>query len=194
MVSPTDPKEVRFTGENSVISLFPGENRPLTTRASHWRTLLSPAGQGHVLFLKSELTGNQVRVYADKIALARYLQEEIISFLFPEASDQSMPVVPAVFDRTGDARTFWTETIYSAEESISMTWYDFAEPFVNREAASDKPPRPLEVYSCIIPARRADVSLNGVLAGGQALPDERDGKFLSSACLALSETWLRPKP
>ena len=125
MVSPTDPNEVRLTGENSFIRLHEAENGPLTTRASHWRVLLSPAGQGHALFIKSDVTDEEVRVYADNIALARWLQEEIESLLFPEFADQGLPVVDAAFSRSGDGSSFWTESVETEEETISLTWYDF---------------------------------------------------------------------
>ena len=77
MVNPTDPNEVRLTGENSFIRLQESEDGPQLTRTSHWRVLWSPAGQGQVLFITSELTSDAVKIYADNIALARWLQEEI---------------------------------------------------------------------------------------------------------------------
>ena len=192
MVSPTDPNEVRFTGENSFIRLFEKKNGPMTTRISHWRSFFSPAGQGHALFLKSELTDDQVLVYSDNIALVRYLQEEIESMLFPEFSDQSLPVIDAIFTRSGDSRSYWTETVESDEDTVLLTWYDFAEPFVVRTAAAP-PTRPLEVYSCFIPARRAQATFNDEVAKGQPLPDQRGDRVGSTASLALSETWVSIK-
>ncbi len=40
--------------------------------------LLSPGGPGHVLFLKSDVTGDQVRIYSDNLAMTRWLQDEIL--------------------------------------------------------------------------------------------------------------------
>ncbi len=80
MVSPIDPNEIRMTGENSFIRLGEEEGGEQTTRSSHWRVLISPGGPGHALFLQSELTDNQVRVYTDNVAAARWLQGEIESF------------------------------------------------------------------------------------------------------------------
>ena len=57
----TDPNRVLLTGENSFIRLAVGDQE--TTRASHWRVLLSPVGAGHVLFIKSVPTEG-VRIYA----------------------------------------------------------------------------------------------------------------------------------
>ena len=53
MSSPIDPNEVRLTGENSFIRL--GGEDAVTTHASHWRVVLSPAGSGHALFFRSDL-------------------------------------------------------------------------------------------------------------------------------------------
>jgi hypothetical protein len=187
--NPTDPNRVLLTGENSFIRLAEGNEQ--TTRASHWRVLLSPVGGGHALFMKSELTDG-VRIYADNIALARWLQEEIESLLFPEFADPSLPVVDAQFTKAGDGRSFWTEKVESEEDNVLLTWHDFVEPFMLRVEAGSAPGRPHGVYSCFIPARQAQVTFNGIVAGGRPYPEMRGDKQSSSACLAWSETWVRP--
>jgi len=48
------------------------------------------------------------------------------------------------------------------------------------------------VYSCFIPARKAQLTINGELASGVVTTDRRGDKDSSSACLAWSETWVRP--
>ena len=190
MVNPTDPNEVRLTGENSFIRLQESEDGPQLTRSSHWRVLWSPAGQGHALFITSELTSAAVKIYADNIALARWLQEEIESMLFPEFADQSIPVISAIFERNGDGQNYWTETVDSAEESIELTWHDFAEPFVLRAEPGSVPGRAHGVYSCFVPARQAQLTVNGQVASGRPFPEQRGDKESSTAVLAWSETWV----
>ncbi len=190
--NPTDPNQVRLTGENSFIRLHNEEGGPMLTRASHWRVLYSPAGPGNILYLKSNLLEDQVLVYSDNIALARWLQEEIESLLFPEFADQSLPVVDAQFTKSGDGRSFWTEKVESEEDTILLTWHDFVEPFMLRVEAGSAPGRPHGVYSCFIPARQAQVTFNGIVAQGRPSPEMRGDKQSSSACLAWSETWVRP--
>ena len=191
MESTVDPNEVRITGENSFMRLSHEDGGPVTTQASHWRALLSPAGPGHVLFLQSELTDDEVRIYSDNIALARWFQEEIErNGDFP---DQSLPVIEAEFSRRGDVRSFSTEEIISTDDEISLTWYDLGEPFVVRFPPGFLPDRPHGVYSVLIPARRAQVVLNGSIASGRPFPDEREGHVGSTCCLAWSETWVRPR-
>ena len=194
MVSPVDPNEIRLTGENSFIQLRHEESGPLTARASHWRILLSPGGPGHVLFLQSELTDNQVRIYSDNIALTRWLQEEIEGGLYADFADESIPVAEAAFSRHGDIRSFSTEKVVSADTEISLTWYDFGEPFLIRlEPGSITLGRPHGVYSVLTPARKAQLVVNGKVAPGRPFPMELGGQAGSSCSLAWSETWVRPR-
>lgn len=189
-LNPTDPNEVRLTGENSFIRLVQEEDGPQTTRVSHWRILYSPSGSGHVLFIKSDLIDDEIRVYSDNIALARWLQGEIESFLFPEFADQSVPVVEAEFIKTGDGRSFWTERVESDEDAISLSWYDFIEPFMLVNPAGSGG-RSYGVYSCFIPALNAQITINGDVVEGDVVQEMRGDKPTSTACLALSETWVR---
>ncbi len=190
--NPTDPNSVRMTGENSFIRLSAEQGGTLTTRVSHWRVLLSPAGTGHVLYLKSDVVDDEVMVYSDNIALARWLQEEIESMLFPEFADQSIPVIEAEFSRSGDTNSFWTESVESDGDTISLTWYDFGEPFMLVAPSGTTPGRAHGVYSCFVPARRAQITINGEVAQGNVFPETRGDKVSSTACLAWSETWVRP--
>ena len=190
MVSPTDTNQVLLTGENNFMRLHLEENGPMTTRAGHWRILLSPVGPGHVLFLKSDVTDDQLRIYSDNIALARWLQDEIVGN--PGMKDPAIPVITATFDRRGDTSFFWTESIETEEESIELTWYDFGEPFVITVPPGSSPDRPLGWNSVFIPARRAQLTINGEVAQGRPFPEQRGVRLSSTAGLALSETWVRP--
>lgn len=191
VMSPIDPNEVRLTGENSFIRLSHEDGGPLTARVSHWRVLYSPAGPGHVLFLQGDITENEVEIYSDNIALARWLQEEIETGIYPGFADQSVPVIEAEFTREGDVRSFSTEKVVSDDVDISLTWYDLLEPFVIRSAPGDG--RTHGVYSVFLPARKAQLVVNGQVAQGQPFPQERGDRTSSTCALAWSETWVRPK-
>lgn len=192
MTSVLDPNEVRLTGENSFIRLAEQDGSEFTTRTSHWRVLYSPAGPGHALFVQSDLTDGHVAAYSDNIALARWLQEEIEAMIYPPFSDTGVQVVEADFERAGDARSFITERVLHTGGEILLTWYDLTEPFVMH-----MPPgyagRTHGVYTVFFPAKRAQVTLNGQLASGRPLPVDREGRESTSACLAWSETWVKPR-
>ena len=192
MASTVDSNEVRVTGENSFIRLGQEEGGDFTTTASHWRVLYSPGGAGHALFLRSELTNDEIVAYSDNIALARWLQEEIEAMINPPFADTKIPVVDAVFERLGDVRSFCTERITARDVDLSLTWYDIMEPM-----AIHAPPgtggRTHGVYTIIIPAKRAQLVLNGRFSSGRPLRAEREGRESTTACLAWSESWVRPR-
>jgi hypothetical protein len=192
MTPPVDPNEVLMTGENSFVRLSPDGGQTMSDRFSHWRVLWCPAGAGHTLFAQSPLLDGRVRIYSDNIAVTRWLQATIETLLYPAFADVSLPVVDAAFEREGDPRSAATESIVSSGEALTLTWYDFNEPFV-----LTMPPgfnnRPIGVFSTFFPARRAQVELNGRFATGLPWAEKRGDRQSSSACLAWSESWVRPK-
>jgi hypothetical protein len=192
MANPVDPNEVLMTGENSFIRLSRDGGKTLADRASHWRVLWCPAGSGTVLFIQSELTDNKVRVYSDNPAVARWLQKTIESLLFPAFADTSLPVIGAEFARGGDARSTAFETITSTTDRIRMTWWDTLEPFVLTMAPGTNG-RPIGVFSTFFPARSAQIELNGRFATAQVWAEQRGDRQSSSACLAWSESWVKPR-
>jgi len=192
MTSPVDPNVLLMTGENSFVRLSHDGGATTSDLFSHWRVLWCPAGPGHTLFVRSELTDGRVRIYSDNIAVTRWLQSTIESVLQSPFSDTSAPATAARFDRSGDPRSAATEQVVAADAVILLTWYDFLEGFV-----LNAPPgfnnRPLGVFSTFFPARSAQASLNGLFAGGKPWLQTRGDRQSSSACLAWSETWVRPR-
>ena len=132
------------------------------------------------------MTNDQVKIYTDNIAMTRWLQGEIEAVLFSEFADQDIPVIDSIFERSGDGINFWTENVDSEDENISLTWYDFETPYMLTVAAGSAEGRPHGVYSCFIPARRAQLTLNGIVAAGRPFPEMRGDRTSSTACLALS--------
>jgi hypothetical protein len=183
-----DPHDVVMTGENSFIRLSSDGGKSLVTRASHWRVLWSPAGQGHVLFLEEK----NIRVFSDNVGMTRYLQQQIEKLLYEPFADPKLPVIDAKFERTGHSLATVEERISTGKTTIVMSWWDFIDPFI-----LTMPPgamkRPLGVYSTFIPARSAQLTVNGEACPGEVFEQERFGKPSSSCCLAWSESWTRPR-
>lgn len=192
MASPVDPNDVLMTGENSFIRLSLDGGTTLSTRVSHWRVLWCPAGAGHALFMQSPLTGGSVQVYSDNIAVTRWLQRTIEALLFPAFADTALPVVGANFSRSGDPRGTAAETVTSATERILLTWYDCLDPFVLTMAPGTNN-RPIGVFSTFFPAKSAQIEVGGRFAPGAPWPEMRGDRQSSSACLAWSETWVKPR-
>jgi hypothetical protein len=186
-----DPHQVVMTGENSFIRLSNDGGKTLVDRVSHWRVLWSPAGQGHALFIESPLIGKAPRVYADNAGVARFLQRTIEVLLHRPFADESLPVADAQFQRTGDSLSTVQERIVFDDGEIVMSYWDLMAPFVLTmpPGAMD---RPLGVYSTFLPARSAQLSVNGAAATAKVFLQDRFGKPASSCCLAWSETWTKP--
>src|SRR3954469_4388985 len=110
---PVDPNEVLMTGENSFIRLSADGGKTHTSRVSHWRVLWCPAGAGHAMFIQSPLTENQVQIYSDNMAVARWLQRNIETLLYPAFADESLPVANAQFSRSGEPHSTCMETVDS---------------------------------------------------------------------------------
>jgi hypothetical protein len=187
-----DPNDVVMTGENSFVRLSNDGGKTFVDRTSHWRVLWSPAGQGHVLFIESPLAGKTPRVYSDNVGVVRYLQRTIEALLHKPFSDETLPVVDAKFERTGHSLSTVGERIVSSHDEIVLTWWDLMTPFI-----LTMPPgaggRPLGVYSTFLPARSAQLSVNGEAATAKVALLDRFGNPASSCCLAWSESWTRPK-
>jgi hypothetical protein len=191
MTSPVDPNDVMMTGENSFIRYSADGGKTQSDRVSHWRVLWCPAGAGHALFAKSTLTGGAVRIWSDNPPVARWLQKEIESHLFPAFADAATPAVPATFVRAGGIDTRACELVTAKDAEVLLSWEDFLAPFVLHMPPGSAN-RPIGVFSTFFPAQAARISLNGRLAAGAPYAEKRGERASSSACLAWSETWVRP--
>src|SRR5262249_50281529 len=107
-------------------------------------------------------------------------------------TDSSLQILDAKFTRSGHSLATVAERGASQKEEMVLTWWDFIEPFI-----LTMPPgamkRPLGVYSTFIPARSAQLTVNGEPAPGAVFEQERFGRPSSSCCLAWSESWTRPR-
>jgi len=188
-MSVADPNRLILTGENPFIRLSKKDGDPNTTNASFWRIIFCPAGPGHVLYLKSELTQDRWRIYSDNIAMARWLQSTVQGMLNAETADVSIPVLDAQFSKSGDPHYFWTERVVSRDEEITLTWYQIGEPLLIHTQPNAEPGRPYGVCTVLMPALGARLSRNGIDAAGHPWPREREARPFSTCALAFSESW-----
>ena len=192
MAQPIDPNEVLMTGENSFIRLSLDGGKTMSSRVSHWRVLWCPAGAGHAMFMQSPLIDNGVQIFSDNMAVARWLQRTIETLLYPAFADVSLPVFDAEFERRGDSRSSAVETVTSDTERVVLTWYDCIEPFV-LTMAPGMGNRPIGVFSTFFPAKAAQIEMSGRFAPGTPWLEMRGDRQSTSACLAWSETWVKPR-
>ena len=193
-MSIADPNRTILTGENPFIRLSEKDGDPNSTDASFWRIIWCPAGPGHVLYLKSELTDNAWRIYSDNIAMARWLQKTVQGVLNPALKDLAIPVTDAAFTKDGDARDYWIEHVSTTDDEIALTWYDLGEPLLIHDQPNQPPNnRPYGVCTLLVPALSTRLTVNGVQAKGQPWRREREGRPFSTCALAFSESWTEPR-
>ncbi len=153
-MSIADPNKTILTGENPFIRLSLKDGDPNSTDADYWRIIFSPAGPGHVLYLKSELTEGRWRIHSDNIAMARWLQATYKACSMPNFPTQRSPVRRRAFSKAGDPRYFWTEYIKSHSEDISLTSFDIGEPLLIHSQPNQIPNRRYGVCTVLIPSAR----------------------------------------
>jgi hypothetical protein len=185
-----NPHELIVIGENSFIRLSTDSGQTASTRCSHWRVLWSSVGAGHALFVDSSIAGG-VRIYADSVPLARFLQREVEYLLYKPFGDIGIAVNPATFVRDGSPPGTCLEVLRSDTEDIRLSWSNFLPPF-NFAAPPGFDGRPIGVQTTFFPAHAASLSLSGRIAEGIPWRLDRGGKHCTTACLAWCETWFRP--
>ena len=193
-MSVADPHKLILTGENPFLRMSDKDGDPNSTDASFWRILFCPAGPGHVLYIKSELTHAHWRIYSDNIAMARWLQQTVQGMLNPDLKDLSIPVTDAEFSKAGDPRYYWTEHVKSHDTDLALTWYDIGEPLLIHTEPNQPPnPRPYGVCTVLVPALSGRLTCNGQQARGKPWKREREGRPFSTSALAFSESWTEPR-
>jgi hypothetical protein len=196
--APSDVKDgkVAVIGENPGIRLAAKDGSAPSTSVSFWRVFQSPAGEGHVCFITSDVAGDgptpdDIRLaFTDNEKLAEYVALQLMTAFDKAYGEKPFPVRRARFERKGDTSTSWTESLTADGYRIDLVWRDLLEPFaIERKAGV--PHNPYTILSTFVPARTAEVVINGRRAAGQATPRMRGARQSSSAFLAFAETWLK---
>jgi hypothetical protein len=104
--------------------------------------------------------------------------------------EKPFPVRPARFERRGDTTTAWKEIVTADGYAIELVWRDFHAPFAI-ESKVGVPHNPYTILSTFVPARTAEVIINGRRASGHVTARMRGTRQSSSAFLAFAETWLK---
>jgi len=178
-----------MTGENPFVRLASEDCDDYTTSVSFWRMTFCPAGPGHVLFAKSELTDNKWRIYSDNVAMTRWLQQTIQGMLTPDLKDESIAITEASFEKSGDPLKSYTETITTGDDTLVCQWGHMREAMMLHTQPGTPAGRPYGLCTVFVPALEASFSVNGKKAAGKAWPRDRDGRPFSTCSLAFSESW-----
>ena len=193
--------KVYVTGENPGIRLLDKEGGKVITAVSYWRIIWSPVGPGHIGFVTTgdgKSPGDLRVAFVDNRKLNDFLTQQIMVNLDPSLSERPFTVVQATFgdagqgtfSAAGDTMTERRVTFKSDKYAVALVWRDFYEPFqLDIPVVGGR--NPFGITSLFIPAKSADVIINGKKAAGNVYPQKRGPAQSSSAFLAFSESWVK---
>jgi hypothetical protein len=193
--------KVYVTGENPGIRLLDKPGGQVLTAVSYWRIAWSPAGAGHVCFVTTgdgKSPGDLRIALVDNQKLYDFLTEQMLSTFDKTLAQRPFTVMQAKFDDPGqgtfnDSKDTMIErkvTSKSAKYEVTLVWRDFYEPF-QIDTPVGGPRNPFGVASLFIPAKSADVIINGKKSAGSVFPQPRGPVQNSTAFLAFSESWVK---
>ena len=114
--------------------------------------------------------------------MARWLQSTVVGAISAQLRDPAIPVADAQFNRSGNARDFWTERLDASNEQIALTWYRLGEPFLVHTQPNSMPGRPYGMCTVLIPALGARLTRNGIEAEGRPWPRDREVVHPAPVC------------
>jgi hypothetical protein len=149
----------------------------------------TPKGLGHTLFLNSELTNDEWRIYSDNIALTRGFQNTIQGVLVEELPDTAINVADADFERTGNVLSFWTRHVHADDEDIAFTWHDIGQPMIRYTQPLSQPDCPYGASTVLIPRACDTLTVDSDHAAGRPQVRDWEGPVASIYALACAESW-----
>ncbi len=202
-LNPRNPGKVEWSGDNPGIYLKEDPAGDWTSLGIFFRVNLSPHGTGETMIVLEQPNDALGLPDANNICLTnnedltRYLIRDYMS-KFP--SFKGRKGLEAMTFRhidqaytSGDLREEWIETMVSGDDlEITMTWSQLQEPFAAEVAAETSATGEHEMYSVFLEAKDASISVNGRQLSGSVTTRQFFGKEMSTAFMAISETWLIP--
>lgn len=200
--TPVNGGRVDWTGDNPGIYLKTDPEGDWTALAVSFYVTLSPQGRGHAMLVLG--SPNEAKGYpdapnlciTDNEPLLRYLIDGYVS-KFPtfrgRAGLAAMPVLPLTgLHREGSYETAYTETMESESASLAMTWRELGAPFAVEVAPDESATGQHDMYSLFMEAGAGSIAVDGRTLPGQIIKRPFFGTMMSSAFMAVSETWVTP--
>ena len=94
----------------------------------------------------------------------------------------------------GDMKDTWSETMHATGCTAHMRWTELGSPFAMEVGPKDCATGAHDMYSVFMEAQSASITLNGAPLSGQVCERLFFGRKMSTAFMAVSETWVIPAP
>lgn len=201
--NPIMPGRVDWTGENPGI-LLKDDHDNFSAMALFFRVSWSPAGQGQLLLLYSDLQsthGSPSRpnvLIGDNVELSDYLMQNFIGKLgaFRDAKPyKHLKYQPAFSIRSsGDPISHrYSETISNSDLVIELVWEDLENPLMLELVPEQTGTKEHVMTTLLVPAKKGKIIVNGYPLAGKIGSRVQAGMETTTAFLYFSETWVIPE-
>ena len=111
----------------------------------------------------------------------------------PAVNAMSWFDVTSNIQKNGDMPNSYTEELSAGDLTVQMTWLDLQAPMAIEVGPDASATKEHDMYAVFLEANDAQISINGNPLQGQVVSRQFFGRTMSTAFLALSETWVSPR-
>ena len=86
----------------------------------------------------------------------------------------------------------YSEELTADDVTVQMTWKDLQPPMAVEVGPNESATKAHDMYAVFLEATDARITINGTALQGQVVNRQFFGRTMSTAFLALSETWVNP--
>tara|TARA_B100000575_G_scaffold292192_1_gene299935 strand:+ start:699 stop:1325 length:627 start_codon:yes stop_codon:yes gene_type:complete len=200
---PVNPGSVEWSGENPGIYLKSDPDGDYSVVALFFRIVLSPHGRGvgAIILGAPDTASGYPEVpnlcLTDNRSMMTYLLENFAS-KFPTLVGRAGVHTMSWHDVTSnkqDNRNMphsYSEELTADDITVQMTWKDLQLPMAIEVGPEESATKAHDMYAVFLEATDARITINGATLGGQVVDRQFFGRTMSTAFLALSETWVNP--
>jgi hypothetical protein len=159
------------SGENPGIRLLDKEGGKVLTAVSYWRIYRSPVGPGHICYVtvgtQGEPGSQRIGMFANE-KLYDYMTNEVVGLTNKAYKEWPYEKVGgSTFPKPrGDALHEVSESCTSLKYKVELAWHDLQPPEMLDIQAGSRPNNPFGIVAFRLPAKGADVTINGKKAPG----------------------------
>ena len=200
---PVNPGSVEWSGENPGIYLKLDPDGDYSVVALFFRIVLSPHGRGvgAIILGDPDTAAGYPKVpnlcLTDNRPMMTYLLDNFAS-KFPTLVGKAGVDAMSWHDVTRNKKNncamphSYSEELTAGDVSVQMTWKDLKTPMAIEVGPNESATKAHDMYAVFLEATDARITVNGTALQGQVVDRQFFGRTMSTAFLALSETWVNP--
>ncbi len=198
-----NPGRIEWSGENPGIYLKENADGDYSTLGLFFRVVLSPygSGTGAIILGEPDTPDGWPNVpnfiIGDNQRLFMWLIEGWVSKMPTFVGRAGLDHMSWI-DLLGstkhptDLKSKYTESLMGRGIEVQMIWQELGAPLPIELTAANSITKEHEMYAVFLEARKAQIRVNNAPLKGLVTSRQFFGKTMSTAFLALSETWVTP--